>query len=146
MKLGIALDVEHQDIAVECVAHFLIGFANPGVDDLVSPSTRSEGAIEFATGGDIHAGAVLDHETGNVDIAVGFDGIANQRMHRCEGSLQLFQMMHQRCLRIDEQRSAELLRQLSNGDVFTVENAIAIVKMIHDSLILSECRNGRLKV
>ena len=76
---------------------------------------------------------MLDHEAGEVQVAVGLDAVADKRLGRGEGRLQLAEMVQQRRLAVDVQRRAVLLGQLRHRDVFAVQDAIAVVEMVHDS-------------
>ena len=89
VQLGLALDVEQEDVVLQAVAHLGVGLADAGEDDLVAACRRPEGAVQLAAAGHVEAGAVLGHQPAEVQVAVGLDAVADQRLDRGEGLLEL---------------------------------------------------------
>ena len=77
-EFAFAFDVEEKDLVLKGHAQLGIGLADAGKDDLAARAARLEGAIEFAAAGDVAAAAMLDHESGNVQVGVGLDAVADQ--------------------------------------------------------------------
>jgi hypothetical protein len=72
-----------------------------------------------------------------VQIAVGLDAVTNQWIDDCEGFLNLAEMVQQRRLAVDEQRRTVQIGKLTDGYVLAVKYSIVVVKMVHESDLLS---------
>ena len=135
-QLSLALDVKEKNAVLERHANLGVGLAGAGEDDFGSDATRLEGAIEFAAARDVAARASLDHETSDMQIAIGLDAVADQRIDGGKRRLQLLQMMRQRFLAVHVERRAIFFSKRRHGDVVAVKDAIAIAKVVHGVLWL----------
>ena len=101
-----------------------------------------QGAVQLAAAGHVEAGAVLGHEPADGEVAVGLDAVADERIDGGEGLLELAQVVQQRGLAVDVQRRAVGLGEGADGHVFAVEDAVAVVKMVHDFMPLKIHEQG----
>ncbi len=134
VQFFLALDVEEKDVVFQGVANLGVGLADAGEDDFLADSAGVERPIQFAAAGHVEAGAGVGQSTAEVQIAVGLEAVADQRLNHGEGFLQLAEMVQQRRLAVDEQRRAVEVGQLADGHVFAVKYAVAVVKVIHDRI------------
>ena len=89
VQLRLALHVEEPHAALQAVAHLLVGLAHAGEDDLITPSSGGQGAVELAAARHVEARAGAGHEPAEAQVRVGFDAIADERLNRGKRLLQL---------------------------------------------------------
>ena len=82
LDLCFALDIERRDSRVQCLADFVIGFSDAGVNDFRRIAAGLKCAEEFSAAGDVKAASFLGEQLADIEVAAAFDGIANRRVHR----------------------------------------------------------------
>lgn len=75
--------------AVEGGGDFFFGFADAGEGDAGHGSAAEPGAFEFTTGDDVHSGAEGGEEAADVEVAAGFEGVAEEGGEFAEGGVEL---------------------------------------------------------
>jgi hypothetical protein len=118
-------------VVLEPVAKLGVGFAYAGKDYLVSCSAGLERAEQFAAAGNIETDTTLRHQPADAKVGIGLEAIADERLDGGERALELIQVMEERSLTIDEQRRAVSLGELGHGHLFTMQDSVPVVKIVH---------------
>src|SRR5262249_10903724 len=80
VQLGFAFDIEQRHVDAEAVRGSGVRLRDAGEDDLRPGPAGSEGPVQFAAGGDVEPGTVFAHEPGDVDVRVGLNRVADERV------------------------------------------------------------------
>ena len=110
----LALDVEQHDVVFESAAHFGVGLADAGEDDLGVGSAGGDRAVQLAAAGHVEPRAVLGHQPANREVAVGLDRVGDDRLGGGKSVLNLAQFRGQRALGVDVERRAEPLGEVAD--------------------------------
>src|SRR5579862_469008 len=127
-----ALDVKEKDTFHKPLTQLRVRFADTGVNDLFAFAAGRQRAKQLAAAGHVEAGTVFGHQLANGQIRVRLDAVTNQRIDGGKRLLHLTQMVQQRRLAVDVQRRTVVLRQFADGNLLTMQNALAIMKMVHE--------------
>ena len=85
VDFGQALDVEAFDAGFEGVADFVAAFADAGKHGFGRVAAGGNHARQLAAGNDVEAAAQFGKMAQDAEVAVGFDGVADQRVKTGEG-------------------------------------------------------------
>ena len=130
LKFRFALDIELIDARFEPEPHFAFGFADARKYDSVRGNARYQRFLQFAARHDVGAGTQISQGPQHCQIAVGFDRIGDQRVfgQRLDEDAV---MALQRRRRIAIKRRADARRQRRQFDVFGMECAVSVMKVVH---------------
>ena len=118
VQLGQAFHIEALNAGIQREFDFDLAFANARKNDFVRAAARRQHPCDFAARHGIETAAQPCEMLDDAQIAVGFDGIANQRVERGKGGLVTRIGLGQLVFAIHIQRRAELCRQLSEFNIF----------------------------
>ena len=118
VQLGQAFHVKALNAGIQREFDFDLAFAHAGKNDFVGTAARRQHPCNFAARHGIETAAQPCEMLDDAQIAVGFDGIANQRVERGKGGLVTRIGLRQFVFAIHIQRRAELRRQLPEFNLF----------------------------
>ena len=136
LHLWFGFDVELPNATLKRDAHFFAGFANARKHDPITGDIGGTGAQVFTDRHNVDASARLANKFQNGDVRQGFHRIADKMRHTAQAFVEQPEMTQQSRRGIDIERCTHLGRDIGQGNVFGVQNAIAVQKVIHVGLRL----------
>ena len=129
---GFMFDVELADAAVETERQLGARLSDARKDDVFGRHPRRDRAFELAARHDVGAIALPREDTQHAEVGVALDREGNVLARNIgERVAKHLRMAFERRARIDIDGGADFLGNARQGDVFGVENAVTISKMIH---------------
>ena len=119
LQFRFALAVEGVNVLPQGEFNFLFRLAHAGEDAAARVAAGGDDALQVAGADDVEAAAGIGEHAEHGEVRVGFDGVANQVVHRRQRGIQLLEMVGQRVLGIDVKRRAEFFGERVNAHTFT---------------------------
>ena len=135
LQFGFRFHVDLKNPGVQRRRQFLAGLADAGKDDARSRNARRQGALEFATGNHVGAGAEPGEDANDGDVGIGFNRIANGCIDIGEGIGENPVVPLDGGLGITIKRRSRFLGDTDQGDVLGAQPAVPVDEMIHDPAI-----------
>ena len=133
-QLGFGFDVDAENVFVERKREFVRGLADAGEHDLLRRDAGGPRALEFAAGHHVGAGAELGKRLDHRLVGIRLHGVADERLHVGEGLGEDLVMPPERRGRIAIERGADHSREIGEIDRLGVQDAVAIVEVVHGTL------------
>ncbi len=131
-ELGLALDVDLPDPALERDAHLVPRLAHAGEDDALPRHPRGAGPRVLAGADHVHAGAEIRQDPQHREVRVRLDREADQPLRRPGQRLvEHPEVPAQRGRRIEVERGAHRRRDLGDRHLLGVQDAAAVEEMVH---------------
>lgn len=112
--------------------HFARLLAHAGKDDLACGNSRGQGTAHLTFR--YHVGTGAEARQGLQDglIGIGFQGVADQRIHFGKGRGKDLVVPFDGGRRIAVEGGADRAGDIGNADVLGMENAVLVIEMIHE--------------
>ncbi len=133
-ELGLALDIEAEDVLLKRKGDLIARLADPGKDDLGGRHTGSPRAPELALGDDVHAGSEARKRRQHRLVGVGLHGVADERVLALERLGQHPVVPFERRRRVAIEGRAHVRGKLRKAHILGVEDPAFVMKVMHKGL------------
>jgi len=131
LQFRFGLDIETGDTLAQRQRHFTRRLADAREHDLAGRDTGSKRPAQLTFRHDVHARTLLRHGADDGLIGIGLHRVADQVIGAGKSIVHHLEVAFQRGGGIAVERRSNLIGQHLKIDVFGVEHAIAISKMMH---------------
>src|SRR6185436_3607544 len=120
VQLLLRLDVEEQNLGVECVLHLPLGLSHSAEDDVLAGVSSLEGTIQLAAGYNVEAGAELAQQCQDGDAGVGLYTVVKPGIDAHQRVSELLVLRADNGGAVDVTGCPDLARDHIEGNSFTM--------------------------